>query len=73
MSWNVFENECCFIDKLLQTGQNLGRVINFRSGPMQAVHLLCYEVKLTILILKTRPKQLLGYLPLDTNLHSYFH
>jgi hypothetical protein len=50
------------MDKLQLTGQNLGRVFNFRSGCVHAVHLLYYGVKLPNLKLKTRPKQLLGYL-----------
>jgi hypothetical protein len=53
------------MDKLQLTGQNLGRVCNFRSGRVHAMHLHCYGVKLPNLKLKTRPKQLLGYLPLD--------
>jgi len=47
------------------TGQNLGRVFNFRSGHLHVAHLWCYQVKLPNLKLKTRPKQPLGYLPLD--------
>ncbi len=53
------------MDKLQLTGQNLGRVFNFRNGRVHAVHLLCCGVKLPNLKLKTRPKQLLGSLPLD--------
>jgi hypothetical protein len=52
-------------DKLQLTGQNLGRVFNFRNGRVHVVHFLCYVVKLPNLKLKTQPKQLLGYLPLD--------
>jgi hypothetical protein len=51
--------------KLQLTGQNLGRVFNFRNGHVHAAHFLCYGVKLPNLKLKTQPKQLLGYLPLD--------
>jgi hypothetical protein len=32
---------------------------------MRAMQLLCFETKLSNLMLKTQPKQLLGYLPLD--------
>ena len=53
------------MDKLKITGQNLGRVFNFRSVRVHAMHLLCYGVKLPNLKLKIRPKQLLGYLLLD--------
>ncbi len=53
------------MDKLQLTGQNLGRVFNFRNGRVHAVHLLCRRVKLPNLKLKTWPKQLLGYVPLD--------
>jgi hypothetical protein len=53
------------MDKLQLTGQNLGRVFNSRSGCVCAMHLSCFETKLPNLMLKTRPKQLLGYLPLD--------
>jgi hypothetical protein len=52
-------------DKLQLKGQNLGRVFNFRSGCVHAMRLFCYRVKLPNLKLKTRPKQLLGPLPLD--------
>ncbi len=47
------------------TRRNLGRVFNFRNGRVHVVHLLCNRVKLPILKLKIRPKQLLGSLPLD--------
>jgi hypothetical protein len=53
------------MDKLHLTRQNLGRVFSCRSGLVHAMHLLCYGVKLPNLKLKTRPKQLLGSLPLD--------
>jgi hypothetical protein len=59
------------MDKLQLTGQNLGRVFNFRNVRVHAVHLLCYGVKLPNLKLKTRPKQLLGSLPLDIMLPSH--
>jgi hypothetical protein len=53
------------VGKLQLTGQNLGRVFNFRYGRVHAVHFICNGVKLHNLKLKTRPKQLLDYLPLD--------
>ncbi len=52
------------MDKLQLTGQNLGRVFNFRSGHLHAAAFLVSSVKLPNLKLKTRPKQLLGPLPL---------
>jgi hypothetical protein len=53
------------MDTLQLTGLNLGRVFNFRNGRVHAMHLHCCRVKLPNLKLKTRPKQLLGSLPLD--------
>jgi hypothetical protein len=50
--------------KLQPTGQNLGRVFNFRFGHLHAEHFWCYQVKLPNLKLKTRPKQLQVSLPL---------
>jgi hypothetical protein len=52
------------MDKLQLTGQNLGRVFNFRSDHLHAPIFLVLLVKLPNLQLKTQPKQLLGYLPL---------
>jgi hypothetical protein len=52
------------MDKLQVTGQNAGRVFNFRSGHLYAEHFWCFQVKLPNLKLKTRPKQLWGSLPL---------
>ncbi len=52
------------VDKLQLTGQNLGGVFNSRSNCMCAMRLCCFEAKWPSLKLKTRPKQLLGYLPL---------
>ncbi len=52
------------MDKLQLTGQNLDQVSNFRSDRVHAVHLLFNGVKLPNFKLKTRPKQLLGYIPL---------
>jgi hypothetical protein len=53
------------MDKLQLTGWNLDRVFNSRSGCVFAMHLSCFETKLPNLMLKTRPKQLVGSLPLD--------
>jgi hypothetical protein len=53
------------MEKLQLTGQNLGRVFNSRSGCLSAMQLPCFETKRSALKLKTQPKQLLGYLPLD--------
>ncbi len=52
-----FEQTKCSIslDKLQLTGQNLGKVLNSRSGCARAVHLFCYEVKQTDLKLKLGP------------------
>jgi hypothetical protein len=50
------------MDILQLTGQNLGRVFNFRFDHLHAEHFWCYQVKLPNLKLKTRPKQLLGSL-----------
>ncbi len=52
------------MDKLYLTGRALGRVFNFRSGSMYTMHLLPSVAIQPNLELKTRPKQLLGYLPL---------
>jgi len=54
--------------KLKLTEQNLGRVFNYRSGSMFALQLLCTKAMRSNLKLKTRPKQLLGSLPLETAL-----
>jgi len=61
------------MDKLQATGQNLGRVFNSRSGRVHAMQLQCPEAKLTNLKLKTWPKQLLCYLPLEIALNAYSH
>ncbi len=53
------------MDKLQLTGQNLGRVFNFRNVPLHAAHLWCYQAKRPNLMMKTRPEQLLGSLLLD--------
>jgi hypothetical protein len=52
------------MDKLQLTGQNLGRVFNYKSDCMSAMHLFCYEAKQLNLKLKIRPKHLLGSHPL---------
>ncbi len=50
------------MDKLQSAGESLGRVFNSRSGCMCGGHLFCHEPKQPNFKLKTRPKQLLGYL-----------
>jgi len=62
------------MDKLQQTGLNLGRFFNLKRGRLRAAHLWCYLVKLTKLKLKILPKQLLGSVPLDIMLRglAYF-
>jgi hypothetical protein len=60
------------MDKLQLTGQNLGRVSNSRGGGLvYAMHSCGYLSKLLNLKLKTRPKQLLGYLILAFVLPRY--
>ncbi len=44
------------MDKLQLTGQNLGRVFNFRNVPLHAAHLWCCQEKLPNLMMKTRPE-----------------
>jgi hypothetical protein len=57
------------MDKLKLTGRALGRVFNSRSGcGILAKHLLSSAAIQPNLELKTRPKQLLGSLPLVTAL-----
>jgi len=56
------------MDKLQLRGQNLGRVFNISNGRVDAMHFLCYRVKLPNLKLKTEPKQLLHYPSLDITL-----
>jgi hypothetical protein len=53
------------MDKLKLTGQNQGQVFKFRRGCLHAIQLYHFETKLPNLKLKTRPKQLLGSLPVD--------
>jgi hypothetical protein len=56
--------KCLYMDKLKLTGRALGRVYNFRSGCMQTMHSLPGVAKQPNLELKTRPKPVLGSLPL---------
>ncbi len=49
---------------------SLGRVFNFSSGCMHTMHLLTSVAIQPNLELKTRPKQLLGSLPLVIALHG---
>jgi hypothetical protein len=51
------------MDKLQLAGRSLGWVFHSRSDWMLVMHLFSYEAKQPNLKLKTRPKQLLGYLP----------
>jgi hypothetical protein len=53
------------MDKHKLTGQTLGRVFNSRGVCVHAMHLLSSVAIRPNLELKTRPKQLLGSLPLD--------
>jgi hypothetical protein len=61
------------MDKLQQEGQNLGRVFNSRCGCIPGMTLHFYEAKLPNLNLKTRLRQLLGYLLLNIALHAMSH
>jgi hypothetical protein len=54
-----------YMDKLQLTGQNMGRVFNFRCGHLHATYSWCYQLKLPNLKLKTQPKQFFGSLPFD--------
>ena len=56
------------MDKLQLRGKNLGRVFNIRNGRAHIMNFLCYRIKLLNLKLKTEPKQLLHYPPLDITL-----
>ncbi len=51
------------IDKLQLSGQNLGRVFDFRFGHLHPENFGYYQVKLPNLNLKTQLKPLLGSLP----------
>ncbi len=61
------------MDKRKLTGRTLGRVFNSRRVCMHAMHLLCSVAIQPNLELKTRPKQLLGSLPLDIALPALRH
>ncbi len=61
------------MDNVQPTGRNLGRVFNFRRGHLPVATFLVLSVKLLNLQLKTRPKQLLGYLPLVIALPGKVH
>ncbi len=52
------------MDKLELTGQNIGRVLNSRLCRACIGHTIVHITKQPNLKLKTRPKKLLGYLPL---------
>jgi hypothetical protein len=52
------------MDKLKLTGQNLGQVFNSRLGHACIGHAIVHIANEPNLKLKTRPKQLLGSLPL---------
>ncbi len=52
------------MDKLKLTGRNLGRVFNSRLDRACIGHAIVHITKQPNLKLKTRPKQLLGSLPL---------
>ncbi len=56
------------VSDIQSTVENLGWVFNSRSGRVYVMHLCYYETKVPNLKLKTRPKQLLDYLLLDTAL-----
>jgi hypothetical protein len=58
------------MDQHQLTGQNLGRVFNYRNGHVQGQLLSCCRVKLLKLKLKIWPKQLLSSLPSDIVLLS---
>jgi hypothetical protein len=52
------------MDKLKLIGRNLGRVVHSRLGCTCIGHAIVHTTKQPNLNLITRPKQLLGYLPL---------
>ncbi len=56
------------MEKLQLTGQNLGRLFNFRNGHLHAAHLWHYRPKRPSLKLKARPKQPLVSVLLDVTI-----
>jgi len=64
--WNIVSSNvrAHIMDKLKLTGRNLGRVFNCRLGRACIGHAIVHVTKQPNLKLKTRPKQLLGSLPL---------
>ncbi len=54
----------CTLDKVKLTGQNLGRVFNFRRGRACLCHAIAFIQKQPSLKLKTRPLKSLGSVPL---------
>jgi hypothetical protein len=58
------------MDKLKLTGPNLGRVFNSRLGRACICRAIARITKQSNVKLRTRPKQLLGSLPLALALHS---
>jgi len=59
------------MDKLQLTGQNVGPVLNFRNGHFAfRGFMVLQSVKLPNLKLKTRLKQLLGYVSLATDIQK---
>jgi hypothetical protein len=61
------------MDKLRLKRQNLGRVFNSRHGRACLFHAIAHITKQPNLQLKTRPKQLLSYLPLTFVLPTETH
>jgi hypothetical protein len=59
------------MDQLSSSGQNLGRVFNFRYGRMCTTCTSYITTKLSNLKWKTWPKQLLGSLPLAFALPTF--
>ncbi len=71
VAWALYWHYCgsttsltTFMDKLWLTGRALGQVYSFRSGCMHTMHLLPGVAIQPNLELKTRPKPVLGSLPL---------
>jgi hypothetical protein len=53
------------MDNLYRTGLNMGRVFNYKCGCVSIWINTCSSSKQPSLQLKTQPKQLLGFFPLD--------